>query len=208
MGEIGSLTSRHVVAVVGAATAGSEIAHILARRGASVIVFDQNARPYGKIEDGLPRWHVKQRRDEYEEINKRTVELRYRLLPYVYNEMYKASMTGIPPMRPLAFEYPEDPRYSTNSTEFMFGDDLLVAPVLWSGDRSRSLRLPEGQWYDYWSAKRLKGGSQVTVEAPLDRIPVFVKAGSIIPTQQVLQYSDQAPIDPLTLSIYVGQDGS
>ena len=71
MGEIGSSIPRHVVAVVGAATAGSEIAHILARRGASVIVFDQNARPYGKIEDGLPRWHVKQRRDEYEEINKR-----------------------------------------------------------------------------------------------------------------------------------------
>lgn len=90
----------------------------------------------------------------------------------------------------------------------MFGDDLLVAPVLWSGDRTRSLRLPQGQWYDYWSAKRLEGGSQATVEAPLDRIPIFVKAGSIIPTQQVLQYSDQAPIDPLTLSIYVGQNGS
>src|SRR6202030_4618494 len=62
---------RHVVAVVGAATAGAEIAQILARRGAQVIVIEQNPRPYGKIEDGLPRWHVKQRRDEYEEINKR-----------------------------------------------------------------------------------------------------------------------------------------
>ena len=142
-----------------------------------------------------------------EEINKRTIELRYKLLPYVYNEMYKASTTGIPPMRPLAFEYPEDLSNSTNSTEFMFGDDLLVAPVLWSGDRTRSLRLPQGQWYDYWTAKRLEGGSAVTVDAPLDRIPIFVKAGSIIPSQQVLQYSDQAPIDPLTLSVYVGQSG-
>src|SRR6202030_2472883 len=62
---------RHVVAVVGAATAGAEIAQILARRGAQVIVIEQNPRPYGKIEDGLPRWHVKQRRDEYEEINQR-----------------------------------------------------------------------------------------------------------------------------------------
>src|SRR5580700_6465931 len=62
---------RHVVAVVGAATAGAEIAQILARRGAQVIVIEQNARPYGKIEDGLPRWHVKQRRDEYAEINQR-----------------------------------------------------------------------------------------------------------------------------------------
>ena len=142
-----------------------------------------------------------------EEINKRTIELRYKLLPYVYNEMYKASTTGIPPMRPLAFEYPEDSGYSMNSTEFMFGDDLLIAPVLWSGERTRSLRLPQGQWYDYWTAKRLEGGSAVTVDAPLDRIPIFVKAGSIIPSQQVLQYSDQAPIDPLTLSVYVGQSG-
>ena len=64
-------TPRHVVAIVGAATAGAEIAHILARRGAKVVVIEQNSRPYGKIEDGLPRWHVKQRRDEYEEINRR-----------------------------------------------------------------------------------------------------------------------------------------
>jgi len=71
MAENGNPSERHVVAVVGAATAGSEIAHILAERGALVIVFEQNPRPYGKIEDGLPRWHVKQRKDEYEEINKR-----------------------------------------------------------------------------------------------------------------------------------------
>src|ERR1700691_6650428 len=64
-------TPRHVVAVVGGATAGAEIAHILAARGAQVVVIEQNPRPYGKIEDGLPRWHVKQRRDEYEEINRR-----------------------------------------------------------------------------------------------------------------------------------------
>src|ERR1700757_492313 len=65
------ITSRYIVAVVGAATAGSEIARVLAARGVKVIVFEQNARPYGKIEDGLPRWHVKQRREEYEEINQR-----------------------------------------------------------------------------------------------------------------------------------------
>src|SRR6202007_458091 len=71
MNESANSGTRHVVAVVGDATAGSEIAHILAERGALVVVFEQNPRPFGKIEDGLPRWHVKQRRDEYEEINKR-----------------------------------------------------------------------------------------------------------------------------------------
>ena len=71
MSESVSYEPAHVVAVIGAATSGSEIARILAERRATVIVFEQNPRPYGKIEDGLPRWHVKQRRDEYEEINKR-----------------------------------------------------------------------------------------------------------------------------------------
>lgn len=145
---------------------------------------------------------------EIEQIDKKTIELRYRFFPLIYNEMYKASVTGIPPMRPLAFECPEEPGYANNATEFMFGDHLLIAPVLWSGSRTRSLTLPQGQWYDYWSSKRLEGGNSVTVDAPLDRIPIFVRAGSIIPTQQLVQYSDQAPIDPLTLSIYVGQSGS
>ncbi len=71
MSKILNTGPRHVIAVIGGATAGSEIAHILARRGALVIVFEQNARPYGKIEDGLPRWHAKQRKDEYAEINRR-----------------------------------------------------------------------------------------------------------------------------------------
>jgi alpha-glucosidase len=141
-----------------------------------------------------------------EEINKRTIELRYTFLPYIYNEMYKASISGIPPMRPLVFEYPDDWRYARNETEFMFGDQMLVAPVLRSGERTRSLALPQGQWFDYWSSKQVKGGAQVTVDAPLDRIPLFVKAGSIIPTQQVLQYSDEAPINPLTLTVYTGEN--
>src|SRR6185437_3835767 len=73
--------ARHVVAVIGGATAGSEVAHILAQRGALVAVLEQNARPYGKIEDGLPRWHVKQRKDEYEEINSRLEHPRIYYVP-------------------------------------------------------------------------------------------------------------------------------
>jgi alpha-glucosidase len=140
---------------------------------------------------------------ELEEINKRTIELRYRLLPYIYDKMIEASTTGIPPLRPLVFDYPEEGSFTSNSSEFMFGDALLVAPVLQPGVRGRSLTLPKGVWYDYWSGKRLQGGDRIEVEAPLDRIPIFAKAGSIVPTQQVLQYSDQLPIDPLTLSVFV-----
>ncbi|MEK9136007.1 MAG: TIM-barrel domain-containing protein [Bacteroidota bacterium] len=140
--------------------------------------------------------------DEFTAINRETINLRYQLLPYIYNTMYQASTTGIPPMRPMAFAFPDDKAFTWNDEEFMFGDDLLVAPVLSEGARTRELRLPKGVWYDYWTGTRLEGGRSITVDAPLNRIPVFVKAGAIIPTQQVVQYSDQAPIDPLTLTVY------
>ena len=138
----------------------------------------------------------------YEAINKATIELRYKLLPYLYNVMYEASSTGIPPMRPLAFEYPDDGNFVRNETQFMFGDDLLIAPVLQPDQTKREVRLPKGEWYDYWTGRGYRGNESVTAEAPIDRIPIFVKSGAILPTQQLLQYSDQAPIDPLTLTFY------
>lgn len=140
---------------------------------------------------------------EFEAINKRTIELRYKLLPYLYNAMHTASTSGIPPLRPLVFDYPDDGNYTFNSTEFMFGEGLLVAPVLWPGVRNRSITLPNGEWYCYWTGKRYQGGTRVEVEAPLDKIPMFAEAGAVIPTQQVLQFSDQSPIDPLTFTVFL-----
>lgn len=145
---------------------------------------------------------------EFEAINKKSIELRYKLLPYIYTQFYLASKTGIPTMRPLVFDYPEDQATYWNSRDFLFGDALLVAPVLWPGATKRDVRLPSGEWYDYWSSEKYIGPKQVRVDAPLDRIPLFVKAGSIIPTQQVVQYSDQAPVDPLTLEIFPATEGS
>ena len=142
----------------------------------------------------------------YEEINRKTIELRYRLLPYIYNAMVEAAHTGIPPMRPLAFEFPEDGEYAWNGTEFMFGDDLLIAPVLSPGATKREVRLPKGIWYEFATGKSLQGNKHVTVDAPVDRIPIFVRAGAIIPSQQVMQYSDQTPINPLTLTVYPAEE--
>jgi alpha-glucosidase len=139
---------------------------------------------------------------KYEEVNRQTINLRYKFLPYIYTVMREASQTGIPAMRPLYFEYPGDPSFVWNEDEFMFGDDLLVAPVLWPGDTTRTLRLPEGEWYDYWTNQKYNGGKQISVSAPLDRLPVFVKAGATIPTQQVVQFTDQSPVNPLTLTVY------
>ncbi|HEX9615638.1 MAG TPA: glycoside hydrolase family 31 protein, partial [Bacteroidota bacterium] len=146
---------------------------------------------------------------EFERINRETIELRYRLLPHIYNQMWIASETGIPPMRPLIFQYSDDPDIAGRESsvqnaamEFMFGEDILVAPVLWEGEKTRSLRLPEGVWYDYWTGTKYPGGRNVTVPAPINRIPFLVREGAVIPTQPDMQFVGEKPLDPLTLTIY------
>jgi len=141
-----------------------------------------------------------------ESINRRSIELRYRLLPYLYNAFFAASETGIPVMRALLLDYPDDPKAVAQNEEFLFGDDLLVAPVVKDGEKQWDVYLPRGNWFDFWSEREYRGPKDLTVDAPLDRIPVFVRAGAIVPTQQAVEYVDQAPIDPLTFQIY--PDGS
>lgn len=136
------------------------------------------------------------------DINRRSIELRYRLLPYLYNAFHAAAETGLPVMRALMLDYPDDPAAIGQEDEFLFGDDLLVAPVINQGERERGVYLPRGTWYDYWTERRATGPAAVSVEAPLDRIPIFVRGGAIIPTQQVVEFVDQAPINPLTFEIY------
>ncbi|HMD99042.1 MAG TPA: TIM-barrel domain-containing protein [Terriglobia bacterium] len=136
------------------------------------------------------------------DINRKSIELRYHLLPYLYNAFHEASETGIPVMRALLLDYPDDATAVDQNQEFLFGDDLLVAPVLKDGEITWDVYLPRGEWYDYWTDQRTTGPKHVTVSAPLDRAPIFVRSGAIVPTQQVVQYTDQAPIDPLTFEIY------
>ncbi|MBI5214932.1 MAG: DUF5110 domain-containing protein [Ignavibacteriae bacterium] len=139
---------------------------------------------------------------EVEAINKKSIEMRYKFLPYIYTQFYNAATDGTPLMRPLVYDYPEDGNTLWKDDLFMFGDALLVAPVIEERATKRGVYLPAGEWYDYWSNEKISGGKDITVDAPLDRLPLFVKAGSIIPTQQVVQYTDQEPIDPLTLEIF------
>lgn len=143
---------------------------------------------------------------DYERINKKFIELRYKLLPYLYSQFHKAYKEGTPIIRPIFFDYPEDKQTYWSEREFLFGDAFLIAPVLWDGARKREIRLPEGIWYDYWTDEKISGPKYVTVEAPVDKIPVYVKGGSVIPSQQLVQYTDQRPIDTLTLDAYPGSD--
>ena len=136
---------------------------------------------------------------EFEDINRRTIELRYELFPYLYSSFHDASVTGIPMMRPLVFDYPEDQRTYHRADEFIFGKDILVAPVLQPGATHRDVYLPAGAWYDYWSDTSYTGSQTVTVDAPLDRVPFFVKAGSVIPSRGTEQYTSEIPLDTIFL---------
>jgi alpha-glucosidase len=137
-----------------------------------------------------------------EAINRDSIMLRYHLLPYIYTAFWEASETGIPIMRPLLLEYPEDWTSVDTNDEYLFGEDLLVAPITKDYDLSRKVYLPRGTWYDYWTDHRYVGPATIVVDAPTERIPLFVRGGAIIPSQQSMQYTDQAPIDPLTLDVY------
>lgn len=142
--------------------------------------------------------------EEYTHINRESINLRYRLLPYLYNAMVHAANTGIPPMRPLVFDYPSDPAFLWSDTEFLFGEDFLVAPVLDAGATTRTFRLPDGIWYDFWSTATYTGGRTITLPAPIERIPLLVKAGTILPHRDVVQHTGEKSLSPLLFDIYPG----
>jgi alpha-glucosidase len=146
--------------------------------------------------------------DEYEAINRKSIELRYKLLPYIYTQFYLASTTGLPIMRPVVFDYPDDDNARWRDHEFLFGDALYIAPVTSPGTTKRRVFLPKGEWYNYWTEEHFTGPKDIWVDAPIDRIPIFVKSGAIIPMQQVVQFSDQETINPLTLEIYPSETSS
>lgn len=137
-----------------------------------------------------------------EEINRNSIKLRYHLLPYIYTAFWEAEQTGVPIMRPLLLDFPDDPAAVDRNDEYLFGNDLLVAPVTKDYDLSRGVYLPKGVWFDYWTDQRYVGPANIEVAAPMERIPLFVRGGAIVPSQQDMQYTGQAPIDPLTLDVY------
>ena len=119
---------------------------------------------------------------EAEPILEKYLRLRYELMPYIYSLGYQTWKTGAPFMRALPLDFPDDPKVADMRDEYMFGPAFLVAPVTEQGATSRKVYLPAGaDWYNLWTNERLKGGQAVTVAAPIDTIPLFVRAGSIIP---------------------------
>lgn len=135
------------------------------------------------------------------------INLRYRLLPYVYSTSWEVTSNGESLMRALFSDFPKDKKVIDIGDEYMFGKSILVAPVT-SGVRRRSLYLPEGiQWIDFWTGEMQKGGQEISREAPIDIIPLYVKAGSIVPVGPSVQFATEKLWDDLQVRIYPGADG-
>jgi alpha-glucosidase (family GH31 glycosyl hydrolase) len=129
-------------------------------------------------------------------------ELRYRLLPYTYTLAWQAHTEGLPLMRPLVLNYPDDPRVWQLGHQFLWGDDLLVAPVTREGATAWPVYLPAGAWYDFWTGLRHEGPGGRTLDAPVDRLPLLVRAGAIVPFGPVMQHTGERPLDEVAWRIY------
>jgi alpha-glucosidase len=144
----------------------------------------------------------------YEAINRRAIELRYELLPHVYNVMKQASDTGLPPLRPLLLSYPTDEKTYDLDDTFLFGDDLLVAPVVREGATRRAVYLPQGFWYDFWTGARVAGGQTLDREVALDSLPIYVRGGAFVFRQPVVQHTGEMSGKPLRVDVYPAASSS
>ena len=142
-----------------------------------------------------------------EPVARKYAELRYQLLPYTYTLAWEARDSGLPLMRAMWLHYPDDVRARGLGTQFMWGRDLLVAPVFTKGATSREVYLPKGDWYDWWTNEKATGGRTVTRQVDLGTMPIYVRAGAIIPFDPVRQYTAQPVTEPTTLRVYTGADG-
>ncbi|MGA8103848.1 MAG: glycoside hydrolase family 31 protein [Candidatus Acidiferrales bacterium] len=133
--------------------------------------------------------------------------LRYRLMPYIYSVAWMTTSKGYTPMRPLVMDFRTDVTAQNVSDQFSFGPSILVNPVTEAGATSRHLYLPDARWYDFWDGTSLAGGKWVDASAPLNRIPLYVRAGSLVPVGPEIEYTTEKPPDPIELRVYPGADG-
>ena len=137
------------------------------------------------------------------------LNLRYHLLPYIYTVSWQVTHDGYTMMRPLVMDFPQDKEARNTPDEYMFGPALLVSPVTEAGASSRPVHLPAGSsWIDFWTGKQAPGGETITAAAAIDTMPIFVRAGSILPYGPTVEYASQALDAPIELRIYPGADGS
>lgn len=181
-----------------------EIAPALYIRWAQAALFASHVRWFSRA----PRepWALG---DEVLRIFRQYAQLRYQLMPYIWSMASRCAETGLPLMRPLILEYPDDPTCAHIDDQWLFGDWLLIAPILDESSR-RKVYLPRGLWVDYWTRERHAGGAWIAVEAALDVLPIYIRAGAIIPMAFAfpIQSTDDMRWSPLALDIVPGADGA
>ncbi len=143
--------------------------------------------------------------EEANKIFRKYTNLRYQLMPYIYSQSVVCCDTSIPMVRALVLDYQDDPTTYTLDDQYLFGDSILIAPILNAVNRRR-VYFPAGDWVDYWTGEVISGPSWKMVDAPLDTMPMYVRSGAIIPFAPLMQYVDEKPTDPLTLKIYHPHD--
>lgn len=146
--------------------------------------------------------------ERVEPICRKYLELRYRMLPYLYSAVRECATTGMPIMRPLWLHFPDDPKAVECGDQYLWGRSLLVAPVVEKGATARRVYLPAATWYDFWTGERLEGGREISQAVELDTMPLYVHAGSILPLGPVKQFADEKVDGALSISIYPGADTS
>ncbi len=129
-------------------------------------------------------------------------KLRYRLLPYIFSHAYNATKTGTPMMRAMVLEFQDDPNTYDMEDQYMFGQEFLVAPVFQPTNR-RTVYLPEGAWFEYWTRKEYKGPITLYIEPPLEVLPLYVRGDSIIPMAPEMSYIGEKPFNPITLEVWL-----
>lgn len=146
--------------------------------------------------------------DEAKRIITDNIKLRYRLLPYIYSEVAKVSFDGSTLMRPLVFDFADDKQALEQDVEYMFGEAMLISPVCAGGVSEWQTYLPQNKagWYDFWSGEKYEGGKSVTTKVSLERIPVFVKGGSILPIGPDRQHVNDKADAPIEIRVYAGAD--
>jgi alpha-glucosidase len=140
---------------------------------------------------------------EHEAIRRRYIELRYELMPYLYTAIEEATRTGLPVMRPVFLEYPQASDFYGDNRDFLFGRDFFAAPVTTDMVDAEEISLPPGEWYDFWTNAKLSSKDKFTLQPRLDEMPLYVRAGAIVPMQPLVQSTEETPKGPLQLRVYL-----
>jgi Glycosyl hydrolases family 31/Domain of unknown function (DUF5110) len=151
--------------------------------------------------------------EPYSTILRATFQLRHAMQPYLYTEARRTYDTGVAFVRPLYYDWPDAPEAYTSKGEYLFGDEMLVAPVTAPADKltgllTENVWLPPGEWIEWPTGKHLAGGTAVKRSFSIDQIPVYVKAGAIVPMQPPMLYTGQKPVDPLIVNVWPLQPGA